>query len=586
MNTHAIASATERMRSLLVSPLLWLTLAYLLFELSFAARLLDAAGGTATIQEIHSLENFGRVLSGVALGLVGAGLLLRRRPLTGGGRVFIGATLILMIAGLLLDLNSNPLHPGLNVAGVIAGLCLLLLLRHEGDWGVLRSLLATSLFVLTSIATMFVAQTRLVNNMVARLDDTDRRNAVILADAAARLSDCRLRVDDIFLCDGEQSPSGKAFTAVFPMLALGLPDLESKGLTVIRRQAANRFTVECDAGTEGCIGTLNHFSNNVWLPIMKEVRDSWEQYKSGIKKHHNTVEGVATEQERAWSNYVSDLKKRNWTPETVPERWHDDVRKKLGQKGLILHDTWQLDDRESFYRAVELKVLREADSRLSKELKRFDMDATIDSFQKFFAQRHVQQKIRATLGFNGESRTFPPTIDAAQIETAVYRPLVMQAVNRYLEQIGAPVSTFGPGGTNEQLGSDAAQRLIVPPIALFFSLVGGAGHLLKLLILLTGILTTNWPFRATISIGVVSYLIYMPMTAPNTVTQSQAYANLDRYVAAHVGARLGQFAGGLTAGLLEWTIRAQQYAYPINEKIRTSIMGSVEFGYADRRRVS
>lgn len=52
-----------------VLALMGLTAVYLAFELAFIARLLDMVGGSASSDEIHRTEVYGRTLSGIALAL-------------------------------------------------------------------------------------------------------------------------------------------------------------------------------------------------------------------------------------------------------------------------------------------------------------------------------------------------------------------------------------------------------------------------------------------------------------------------------------------------------------------------------------
>lgn len=56
-----------------------ITILYLLFELSFNARLLDVVGGTASPKEVEDIEVYGRTLSGVAAALVVLQILLSKR---------------------------------------------------------------------------------------------------------------------------------------------------------------------------------------------------------------------------------------------------------------------------------------------------------------------------------------------------------------------------------------------------------------------------------------------------------------------------------------------------------------------------
>ena len=62
-----------------------LTAIYLCFELAFNARLLDVVGGAASNEQIHSIETFGRALSGVAVALLVLQFLLSMRNRLGTG---------------------------------------------------------------------------------------------------------------------------------------------------------------------------------------------------------------------------------------------------------------------------------------------------------------------------------------------------------------------------------------------------------------------------------------------------------------------------------------------------------------------
>ena len=72
-------SASPAMPRKQLFSIIGLTLVYLLFELAFNARLLDVVGGTATQDQIHHIEIYGRSLSGAAVGLLVMQWLLGRR---------------------------------------------------------------------------------------------------------------------------------------------------------------------------------------------------------------------------------------------------------------------------------------------------------------------------------------------------------------------------------------------------------------------------------------------------------------------------------------------------------------------------
>ena len=82
---------------------------YLMFELAFNARLLDVVGGTATTEQVHNIEIFGKLLSGTAAALVVLQLLITMRsrsatasPGVIGIAFWCGLTLMLVYGGLQL----------------------------------------------------------------------------------------------------------------------------------------------------------------------------------------------------------------------------------------------------------------------------------------------------------------------------------------------------------------------------------------------------------------------------------------------------------------------------------------------------
>lgn len=554
------------------SPLLWLTLAYLVFELSFSARLLDAAATAASMEDIQALEQVGRTLSGIALGLVAAGALLRRERPAGVGRAWVMGTTALMVTGLAIDLRVGSEKPVLAAVGLAGGAIAMIMIKRLKRWDADVGVLVLALHLVASVAAIFAFQAHLVEALVGRLGPEDRRAAAVLAEAADRLSACQVRVDEIFLCDGSSTPSGKAFAAIFPLLAIGLPDLDRRVMPALERLGARKFTTECKPGEERCIGTPEYFINEVWLPLVEAVqRGPWADYQK------QALAGW-TRQERAWDDYVKKLSKRGFQPGTVPPAHWDRVRRELRKEGIQVQDDWRPFDRQGFQAAVDAQA--EQQLRQAHKEKGLGSGSTpIQDFKVFFAQPGIQREIRRALKISDGKLVFKPLVYPAAVEADIHGPLVKEAVREYARVMGSAPEDFAEGGRHGEIGTQAAHRVVVPPLALFFSLLGGGGHLLKLLVLLTGAFNSSMPARALASVAVVTAMANWPMTQPNAVVGTHAYANLDAAAAGFVAARVGEAGGRAAAGLLEWTVRAQDVFYPVNETIRTGLLRGIEFGF-------
>ena len=173
--------------------LVLLTAAYLFFELAFNARLLDVVGGNACSEEIHAIEVFGRSLSGVAVAL-------------------------LVLQGLLVLRNR----------------------RGTTGWG-----MTIALCVLAA-GIVYVSLERLTDHLVASSSPEFRHASQNIVLVQRALVEKKVRLDGLTDDDAIYSrPEGKAFLALFPVMAVSVHRLEEKirdaKLDLIRVQVSERL---------------------------------------------------------------------------------------------------------------------------------------------------------------------------------------------------------------------------------------------------------------------------------------------------------------------------------------------------------
>jgi len=262
--------------------LLALTALYLVFELSFSAQLLDAAGGDVDMRTIHSLEHWGRTLSGVALALL------------------IWGTLFTMAA-----------------------------LR---TWR--RAVLGLVIAVGASIPSMFSTQYWIVENRIAAMTDSDRRAAVILEMTSGSIRNGDLMIDGLGLSAAElSSPGGKAFVALLPMLTSTLPDVEGQGGSALR--TALRLRLGNGAPGPDCLGSFEAFSNITWRRGLAEIGTAYALYADADARFADaTGAALAHRQATDWNAYVDRLGRRGWNPRTVPAAMRARVRARRSQRLL------------------------------------------------------------------------------------------------------------------------------------------------------------------------------------------------------------------------------------------------------------
>lgn len=466
----------------------------------------------------------------------------------------------------LLDVSSSNISManlrdieriGRTLSGIALALALLpLLLRHPR---LSRSSKLAGALLLTTlcIGFMFWFQSWLVNRLTDNLDARDRRNAVFLSFAAVALSNGEMRVARLDLGEaGIGSPSAKAFVAAFPALALTKPDLEQDATSIMRQLLRRRVTEACEPGTPGCIGTAAHFHDMVWLPLYIQAVENYRLYAEGAKAYHATRREIPQRQEEAW-------------------RAH-----RIKQGGRAIRP----GERDAINNAVRTQIEREADAAAQKIMRDSfgaDMPLNLVRFEDFFRHPAVQRRVRDALQVSDPQIVFPAVAKEDDVRERIFEPLLAPMIEAQMAPFLAPPEAYDTSGTMAARGREAADRVIVPPIALAFSLLGGLGHLFKLGFLL---LTITFPARpgrqawrsalprAAIMGTAVAILVYVPMHMPNNVVQSPAFPVLHRYATERFS-----MAG---ADTIEWIIRAQAFAYPCNEAIRRHILLGLNFGYS------
>lgn len=508
-----------------------LTLTYLCFELAFNARLLDVVGGTATNDQIHHIEIYGRSLSGAAVGLLVMQWLLSRR-----------------------NASATRSPSGMSIL----------------------------LAVLASGALTYVALQSLVDALVARSEASFRRASLNIVLVQHALVEGRVELDG--LTDDPKlfgQPSGKAFLAQLPFMATAIDGLDDKirdaKLTLIAAQVAE------------ALGRVSGFYQDQYLKAVDATHDKWRRY-SGVPAAQDIDSEIARQQDKAWSDYLRDLGKRGWTPSTVPPHAQGAVLRKV--RGRVpVPSNWDLADEATFRDAVANQVRKRAGAaaRRSEGLKAGGQRLPPGlGWNDFFNHPGVQTELRTQLHLPPGMRLQPSYSSGAEFQREVFDPLVQHHAKDELARYDAPVEDFANGGRLVERGLDAARLAIVPPLALFFSLLGAMTHLGKLCYLgAKGVLGARpraegaperrvWP----VMVGVVAVLWLSLSLMENGVTQSRLYGHMLKQIheSAQPTLQSKVWKRLLTNGLHVVAI-GQDAGYPLFEGIRTQVLGGITYGY-------
>jgi hypothetical protein len=498
-----------------VLPLLLATLGYLALEFAFAARLLDVTGGFAGADAIASVAQWGRLVSGIALTLaVWGSLLLPRAAASGWSR---GR----MIAGL----------------SVSAALCL------GGAWA---------------------AEKALVDHIVTASDGATRRTAAQLRLLSGALLDGSARLSGVDLSpEALASPEGKAFLAIFPFIAMS-----SDGVTeqpgAIMRQLHRSFA-------ERRYGTAEQVYNGVFIPSVRSLRDVYGRYVAAQRRLADAVDEGADRADQAWRRYASALGERGLAPGRIPATARmvaiDDAR----AAGAPVPDGWQPSDRRTFAALIGAEIGTVAEAAYAADVTAMlggPLPPGLD-WAAFTGSPLVQARWRSFLGAAPDA-SLSSAMGFEAFRDRVYYPAVDRAVQRVVQDVTGPEQDWEDGGPQAELGHAAMHWLIIPPLALAFSLLGALVHLFKvtnfsLMLLLPSMRRRRTVLAmATLALGSCVYL------APNAISSSEAF----HYFEARTLRRFGAVAA-LTS---RWIVQAEPLFYPVGEVSRRVLLVGYDFG--------
>lgn len=471
-----------------------LTFVYLIFEFGFNARLLDVAGGKSDQVALHNIEVFGRMLSGV-----GCTLLIWR---------FI--------------VNSET--------GAIASFGRFLLLGA------------------VLIPCVYFGQKALIDYLVDTTSPKERATAALSAQLPSAL------LWDAVSIKGLDLPSqiwkkaeGKTFLAVLPLLAYTSPELigsvekqlPSLVISMVKQRA----------------GTPEFAYNAHYVPVVNEIRSRFSNdYRTASQK----IGEASAQQDNSdtlWEEYMQELNKQPFTEQSVTPAQRASVIRRLHNRGLHVPDNWNLYDRAGFNAALP--------SGQGQAKFRSEMDALMGhpttippglTWAQFGHHPDMQGYVRTKLQASMPKIELGPqqiSLDATieEFKISFFHPQIKKMVEKEVAHIKQLSSSYGLGLPNYEFGRQSMRAVIVPPLALSFSLFFSLCNMAGLVALLVPGGAIRRYVIQTVFMGVV--LLY-PLQGSNEVNSSIAYQNLEQSL---------RKTNPTASAALSWLIHAEPIYY-------------------------
>lgn len=516
--------------------LLIVTAIYLILELSFSARLLDILGSQFN-EDIHGIEIYGRIFSGLALSL----------------------------------LFFNYVF-------------------SQEWWSAFRKAATAAVILVCSISFMWWLQNAIIDKLESRYDGADRVDIAYLSMSAGMIAAGSLEVPGLSREDLDKAPhAGKAFVAIYPYLYHNGPGSPGIGAAQPDRHSdailTYQVTVSCELGESNpaCLGTHEDFHERIWLPAREKaiisIQEKIDQYQ--YLKSDEAAQSIG---EKGWELFSDQhYKKLGWRPGDESTSWFliNKFASNQARKNIIkeygLPANWQYKDKNTFIRAVGKKEANIKRKEFEKDFeKEFGVKVPSNpSLEWGFNLARTQTELNKRFGI--EIPAFGK--QKPKIRFPYHSTELKQTEKLYQSLVNYHKSRIDPdAGLTPEVAKNHLDRMVIPVVALLFSMIGGLLHIIKFFVVASGFFTarldglTSFKYKASIAAGLFSIFLFVPMIASNAVTRSEAYTGLVE----HIRQSETGFKPGSTYAI-SWLLNAQQIVYPVNNAIRVHMLRGVRF---------
>jgi len=452
------------------------TACYLTVEIPFSVRLVEVLGGSPSKEDIDAMENFGRMLTGVAVSIWIVGVLLFPR-------------------------------------------------LHARGRGMLFSLVAAAFVGMASTWATFTALDAIAHYTGFNSTGMERKEAFLSVVARNQIA-----ADGSI---GGLASTGEndwnAFIAVSPMLSSAetLSSVYGTNLQELVRSEARRL-----------VGGPDQMRTALFGEQFESVRRAYERYSEGSRKYLDAKANLNADAAEAWNRLQAELHRKY--PDGLPESGFFQapiVRHIKFDLGIPVDQYWDIRDRAGFigpYKTVALQKIEKAysDEMLLQMGEGETIRAGLD-MDGFVAQPAIQKRIREAIGLASSTVAITPKMSEASFAAQVYAPKVAAAEREFAEAMSAPVSDFEAGGRFAKRGIDSVKAARLPAMAILLSIAGAALHIYKLSGYLSRLLSSTvrigflgGPFRHAVAASVAIAAFAAMASSGNAVVQSPAYSQV------------------------------------------------------------
>lgn len=242
----------------------------------------------------------------------------------------------------------------------------------------------------------------------------------------------------------------------------------------------------------------------------------------------------------------------------------------LSQQGIIVDAAWKFDRYEIMLKNISEQLdARYLDDYSKSVLQQYDSDIKPRIELAEFNQIHKMQNYFAQALGELYNDKVDLNLTLEQFENSHIAPIYFSKFNALLNKLNADESWYNMDAPYEESGKSSLRNLVVPAVAIAFSLIFGLLNLINLILnLLFLLIQEKFWIRWAGFIGLGTFILMMPVRHEYQIYSQPAYVDLLSET---------QKDYGLWADALDWVAKTEPLVYPIGNILRHNLLDGFGF---------
>jgi len=243
----------------------------------------------------------------------------------------------------------------------------------------------------------------------------------------------------------------------------------------------------------------------------------------------------------------------------------DSVREKLAPKGIHVPAHYRIHGHDSFIKGVSSELTRQLREGFMKQAKQ-DMGeavAPLLSRRAFLELPLIQRPLKKALHLDANHAPVPLNLSEVQFRDQILMPVITRHLEKERRRLLASSAQFADGADKEEEGKQYVRSILVPPVAMgfsmFFALLNLSGVVAGLCLLAGGQRRWILTARATFLLAV----IVLPLIFSGEIAQTKTFQSIVQETEKATGPVLG--------GFIVWIGNLQPVVYPVGHVLATGL---------------